>query len=308
MYIHSVCSISRLPLIKTNIPLPELSAELPSDVQEPHYADYIPGMQSRRMSKGLKMGLTAALDCLQSSGVDAARLKAIEVGTSYGLLKDSETFLDNMITHQETALTPTAFIQSTHNTVAGAIALSLKSQVHNMTFTQRGHSFESAVKDTELILATTQGNDGYVLLGGVEEKNDTLEWLLKGNEGTSLQAGEGAAFLLLSNEAAGALCQLKATTIFKTNNQDTASAQINQIMSGYPCREGRECPVIIWNSLNPGVLNYTYKITDISGTVAYNPTGAALALVIGAKTCQEQQCPVIVVNQFKEYWSVFELV
>lgn len=301
MYIHSVCSISRLPVIKTGESLPELAGTFATEVLEPNYADYIPPMQSRRMSKGLKMGLTAALNCLQTSGVSPEQLKAIEVGTSYGLLKDSETFLDNMIVHQETALTPTAFIQSTHNTVAGAIALSLKSHVHNMTFTQRGHSFESAVKDTELVLAGEEA--GCVLLGAVEEKVATLEWLLNSKATEKLPIGEGASFLLLSNKPDNAICQLTATQIFKTKNPDIASEQLKQIIS----RQSGECPVIIWNSLNPGILNYTSKIVDVSGLIGYNPTGAAQALVIGAKTCQQEQCPVLVVNQFKEYWSVFEL-
>lgn len=305
MYIHSVCSISRLPVIKTGAPLPELGSKLEATLQEPDYAAYIPPMQSRRMSKGLKMGLTAALDCLQTSGIDPEQLTAIEVGTSYGLLKDSETFLDNMIVHQETALTPTAFIQSTHNTVSGAIALSLKSHVHNMTFTQKGHSFESAVKDTELILSEVDA--GFVLLGGVEEKVPTLEWLLS-DETEQLQIGEGASFLLLGNEPDNAICKLTATKIFKTKNPDIAAEQLKEIIGNHSCRESGQCPVIIWNSLNPGILNYTSKIVDVSGIIGYNPTGAAQALVIGAKTCQQEQVPVIVVNQFKEYWSVFELV
>ncbi len=304
MYIHSVCSISRLPVIKTGEPLPEL-AYASADVQEPAYAAYIPPMQSRRMSKGLKMGLTAALDCLQTSGIGPEQLKAIEVGTSYGLLKDSETFLDNMIVHQETALTPTAFIQSTHNTVSGAIALSLKSHVHNMTFTQKGHSFESALTDTELVLS--EGEGGYILLGAVEEKVATLEWLLPNKVAEGLQAAEGASFLLISNNPDNAICKLTDTKIFKTRNPDIASEQLKQIIGEHTCQKSGECPVIIWNSLNPGILNYTSKIMDVSGIIGYNPTGAAQALVIGAKTCQKEQCPVIVVNQFNEYWSVFEL-
>lgn len=306
MYIHSVCSISRLPLIKTGTPFPEPEGNFAAELQEPDYAAYIPPMQSRRMSKGLKMGLTAALDCLQASGIDPEQLIAIEVGTSYGLLKDSETFLDNMIVHQETALTPTAFIQSTHNTVSGTIALSLKSHVHNMTFSQKGHSFESAVKDTELILSGA--DTGFVLLGGVEEKIPVLEWLLTTGGKKQLPAGEGASFLLLSNEPGNAICQLTATRTFKTKNPDIAAEQLKEIIGNHSCRESGQCPVIIWNSLNPGILNYTSRIVDVSGIIGYNPTGAAQALVIGAKTCQQEQIPVIVINQFKEYWSVFELV
>ncbi len=284
--------------------MPEIAAAS-VEVREPAYSAYIPPMQSRRMSKGLKMGLTAALDCLQTAGISPEQLKAIEVGTSYGLLKDSETFLDNMIVHQESALTPTAFIQSTHNTVSGAIALSLKSHVHNMTFSQKGHSFESALTDAELALAGDETD--YVLLGAVEEKVATLEWLVQHKVAEGLQVGEGASFLLISNKPDNAICRLSHNKIFKTRNPDVASEQLKQIIAEHSWQKRGQCPVVIWNSLNPGILNYTSNIMDISGIVGYNPTGAAQALVIGAKTCQQQQCPVIVVNQFDEYWSVFEL-
>ena len=50
---------------------------------------------------------------------------AIITGTGLGCLEDTEKFLTAMVTNKEEFLTPTSFIQSTHNTVSAQIALLL---------------------------------------------------------------------------------------------------------------------------------------------------------------------------------------
>lgn len=303
MYIQSVCSISALPIIRSNESLPDLIVNAGLELIEPAYNDYIPPMQSRRMSKGLKMGLAAALDCIQQINYDASMLQAIEIGTAYGLLKDSETFLGNMITQEETALNPTPFIQSTHNTVSGAIALSLKAHVHNMTFTHKGHSFEHAMLDAELSL--NNANDKMVLLGAVDERIAILENLV-GTNNAKMGIGQAASFFLLSNQSTNAIAKISTYKTFKTNNNDQAAEHLKTITTHHDCTTG-QCPKIVWNSAQLQHINYTSKILDVSKIIGYNPTGSALALAIGAKYCQEQGCPIVVVNQFKDYWSVFEL-
>ena len=67
--------------------------------------------------------------------------------TGLGCLEDTEKFLSSIYTNEEKLLNPTPFIQSTHNTVAGAIALAIKCHGYNATYTHRGFSFESALED-----------------------------------------------------------------------------------------------------------------------------------------------------------------
>jgi 3-oxoacyl-[acyl-carrier-protein] synthase II len=303
MYVHSLCSISALPILTTNDELPPLIATPHLDAVEPKYADYIPPMQSRRMSKGLKMALVAALECMQQKGLTADDLAAIEIGTAYGLLRDSESFLKNMTEQNETALNPTAFIQSTHNTISGTIALKLKAHVHNMTFVQKGHSFENAVLDTQLSLNTA--GDKYILLGGADERIDLLEAII-GPAHTVMGIGEASSFFLVSNRKENAAAYIANFQTFKTNDCEEAAARLDKVMANYDCHNGT-CPTIVWNSMNEHAINYTYKIVDVSSIVGYNPTGSALALAIGIKHKQALDCPVIVINQFKEYWSIFEL-
>src|ERR1700712_3432973 len=96
---------------------------------EPDYSQLIDSKSIRRMSRIVKMGVTAALTCLKTAAVENPA--AIITATAYGCLEDSSSFLRRMIEFNETMLSPTAFIQSTHNTVGAQIALLIKSHNYN---------------------------------------------------------------------------------------------------------------------------------------------------------------------------------
>ena len=151
-------------------------------------------------------------DCLQEAGVQIPG--AIITGTAYGCLEDTGIFLSKMVSQQEEMLSPTAFIQSTHNTVGAQIALALQCHHYNNTFVHRGFSFESALLDSIMLLEENEAPD--VLVGGLDEITDTSHRILsrmglyKRNPpaGTAIFssgskgciAGEGAAFFLLAKE------------------------------------------------------------------------------------------------------------
>ncbi len=83
---------------------------------DPDYKQWIDVKQIRRMGRVVKMGVGAANLSLEAAGVTAP--DTIITGTAYGCLDDTGVFLTKMVNQQEEMLTPTAFIQSTHNTVA----------------------------------------------------------------------------------------------------------------------------------------------------------------------------------------------
>lgn len=132
---------------------------------EPDYDTIIDAKLIRRMSRIIKMGAAAALKCLQQA--DVKMPDGIIVGTAYGCLQDTEIFLQRMIDYNEELLTPTAFIQSTHNTVGAQIALLLQCHQYNNTFVHKGFSFESALLDAIMMLNENEMNN--VLVGGVDE-------------------------------------------------------------------------------------------------------------------------------------------
>jgi len=112
---------------------------------EPDYKEFIDPKQIRRMSHVIKMGVATAKDCLNKAEVEMPG--AIITGTAFGCMEDTITFLTRIIELNEEMLPPTAFVQSTHNTVAAQVALNIKCHNYNNTFVHKGISFESALID-----------------------------------------------------------------------------------------------------------------------------------------------------------------
>ncbi|MCX6244185.1 MAG: beta-ketoacyl synthase N-terminal-like domain-containing protein [Bacteroidetes bacterium] len=186
---------------------------------DPNYKEYIAGDMVRRMSRIIKMGVAAGKICLADAaqGPEPLIPDAIITGTGLGCIEDTEKFLSNMIRNNEEFLTPTAFIQSTHNTVSAQIALLLKCHNYNFTYVHRGFSFESALLDSFVRIGS--GEAATVLLGGMDEMTANTFTILqrlgqyKQKPVNNLNifrepsrgaiAGEGAAFFFVANKPGG---------------------------------------------------------------------------------------------------------
>ncbi|MFT3909620.1 MAG: beta-ketoacyl synthase chain length factor [Ferruginibacter sp.] len=180
---------------------------------EPDYKDIIDPKMIRRMSRIIRMGVAAASACLKESGIEVP--DAIITGTAYGCLQDTDVFLTKMVEQNEELLTPTAFIQSTHNTIGAQIGLLLKSNKYNNAFVHRGFSFESALLDGIMLMMDNEASN--FLVGAIDELTDTSYTLLNRfglykrepvsnkdiyktiSRGTI--AGEGATFFLVTKDA-----------------------------------------------------------------------------------------------------------
>ena len=97
----------------------------------------------RRMSKSVKMGVFTAASALIDAHIKEP--SSILTGTGMGCKQDSDIFLENLLLQHEELLSPSKFVQSTHNTVGGQVALYLKSKAYNFTYVQGSASFESAL-------------------------------------------------------------------------------------------------------------------------------------------------------------------
>jgi len=168
---------------------------------EPPYTEFLNPLAMRRMSRTLKNGLTCGMMCLKDSGI--SQPDAIITATGYGCLEDTATFLDKVTKPERQVLNPTPFIQSTHNAVAGVIALQTKCNGYNNTFTQRGFSFESALTEAMLMLKEEQMH--HVLLGGMDELTRPLYQILmklrdlRPDTQGMVPPGEGTIFLMISS-------------------------------------------------------------------------------------------------------------
>ncbi|MBN1599207.1 MAG: beta-ketoacyl synthase chain length factor [Bacteroidales bacterium] len=211
-YIKSTGAITPQPTFDESFPWKEnMPANLRMNAIEPEYKNYIPPVKLRRMSRVVKMGLCAAIACLKKA--DLEQPDAIITTTGWGCLADTFRFLDEIVEKNEQTLSPATFIQSTHNTVGGQIALLLGCQEYNSVYVNSNSSFEHGLLDSILLLNEGKEN---VLLGGIDEFNETDFNLKKQagywkNEDDDLQilpnskttgtiSGEGSAFFLLTDK------------------------------------------------------------------------------------------------------------
>jgi 3-oxoacyl-[acyl-carrier-protein] synthase II len=177
---------------------------------EPVYKNYINPLAARRMSRLIKMGITAAKLCLQDAGIEMP--DAIITGTGLGSVEDTEAILSHI--HDDSVLfNPTPFMQSTYNTISSQIAISLKCHGYNSTYTHRSFSFESVLLDA--LMQLEDGEAANILAGGIDEMSmdhlslirrlghwkrqpaNNLKLLEQPSPGAL--AGEGAGYFLLSN-------------------------------------------------------------------------------------------------------------
>jgi hypothetical protein len=201
MYLGATSCISYQDTIGDENPwnvLTELNSE--SQLIQPNYKEFVKPALLRRMSSALKIGVAGGKLSLQKAGLE--NCDAITVGTGLGCVRDTLRFMKVMYQEAETGLSPTSFIQSTHNSIAGQIALMLGNHGYNMTHVQGGLSLGYALSDAELLIG--EGDAETVLVGAVDEKTEELvELLSKLSETANYELatiGEGGTFFLASKE------------------------------------------------------------------------------------------------------------
>ena len=144
----------------------ELSrVEITSIDQLAEIREYVKPMEARRMGKLMKASLLSSLKALHEAGVDCP--DAIITGTAQGCLENSEALLMQMKEEGEVMLSPTNFMQSTHNTISSNIAIRLGCHGYNVTYSQGDRSLEWALCDARRLLAT--GRYKTVLVGCHDE-------------------------------------------------------------------------------------------------------------------------------------------
>lgn len=194
-----------------------------SDLCLPDFKPYVEGALLRRMGKLLRMSVASAKMSLEQAGIEQP--DAIIVGTGLGCLQDTEKFLDNSLT-LEGLIPPTAFIQSTHNTVAGQISLSLKNHGYNMTHTQNTVSFEHALTDGVLSLSEGLAN---VLVGSADEKIDILDDIAVNLGYAGLDLTSGVSFFVVTDlPTERALAKLVDTEASVFSDPDTGIVEFLQ--------------------------------------------------------------------------------
>jgi 3-oxoacyl-(acyl-carrier-protein) synthase len=289
---------------------------------EPDYKDFIDPKQIRRMSRIIRMGVAAAMECLQEAGVKVP--DAIVTGTAYGCLEDTNSFLSKMVEFNEELLTPTSFIQSTHNTIGAQIGLLLQCNNYNNAFVHRGFSFESALLDGMMLLK--ENDAAHVLVGAIDEITNTSHTILNrmgiykqgavsnldiyktipiaiGTKGTI--AGEGAAFFLLASEPSttdyakldglhtfykpDGIAEIEKQVNSFLKRQSIGLNEIDLIITG---KNGDASSDEIYDQLSKTVFS-NKDIIDYKYLCGEYPTAASFAMWLAATTIKAGKLPAI---------------
>ncbi|MBN9482881.1 MAG: hypothetical protein BGO70_08390 [Bacteroidetes bacterium 43-93] len=284
--------------------------------KEPDYTGLIPPMQLRRMSKVVRTGIAASKISLQKAGIE--KPDAISIGTAMGCLQDTEVFLTKMVEQDEQMLTPTAFIQSTHNTVSGQIALLCGCNGHNLTFVQRGHSFEHALINAELYLQDHPGES--MLVGGIDELTDnSFKALSKaGIYSNDTIAGEGAGFFIASDQPnTGKNILVNDLLCFTAKNIEEALKKVEGFISCHSStvaidtliagRNGDKAMDIFYDRVST-IIAPANEISFKDKCGEY-PTASAFAigLLLSKAADDNAMKHVVMVNHFKHYYSCWLL-
>jgi 3-oxoacyl-[acyl-carrier-protein] synthase II len=284
---------------------------------EPDYAKYIEPKVLRRMSRIIKMGVTAGMMALKEASLEIPN--GIITGTAYGCLDDTGTFLNKMIENSEQALNPTPFIQSTHNTIGSQIALLLQCQGYNQTYTQGAFSFENALLDA--MLALTDFPSQSLLVGAVDEITAVSHAIIRrfgifrdgsnnlklftGTQNGTLH-GEGAAYFALSGYRVPTdrVC-LEAIKMVFNPAYDSLRDQILSFLN----RNGLAADDIDFillgksgdkkHDVNTELISTSYFASSSVGMFKHlsgeYPTASAFALWLSAKIMAENHIPDVVV-------------
>tara|TARA_R110002111_G_scaffold126221_4_gene190740 strand:+ start:532 stop:1596 length:1065 start_codon:yes stop_codon:yes gene_type:complete len=325
VYINSIGSISAQKTFDNNDFLEEITTYedniLP--VIDPNYKEYIPPAAARRMAKGIKMGVVASKIALEEAGL--ANVDAIITGTGMGCVRDSEKFVTAILDNNEQFLPPTSFIQSTHNTVAGQIALGIGCKGYNFTYVHSSVSFESALIDAIMQLQLREAEN--ILVGGVDESGEhtnaihkLIQYIKpeKINTNKLLQSktggtvfGEGANFFVLSNiKQDSSYAQVIDVKTFNTMAKSDLVSNLEAYLKGNNLSVA-DIDVLI--SGNNGDIDYDSYYADLTNgpfkntqQVVYKHlsgefnTASAFGFWLGAKILKSQHIPkAIALNAIK---------
>lgn len=341
-YIHQNTCISPQQTFK------DISIEAPSDItdnkltaKEPVY-EGIPTGMLRRMGKAVRMGVGAALPLLNYE----TKPEGIIIGTANGGMEDCIKFLNQIIDYEEGTLTPTNFVQSTSNAIAGQIGMLSANQSYNITHVHRGLAFENAILDTTMLLH--EHPEATYLLGGLDEisnYNYNIDWLagcyktekasvdtLYNSNTPGSVAGEGAAMFLVNNSPINAAAHVIALSMINSTDENLLrekltiflqehfenGGQIDLFLSGENGDNRQQKYIDTIES----VLNKETAIARFKHLSGEHPTASAISLWLAAHILQTQRLPVhmlkksgdstfstiLIYNNFKDAQHSFMLV
>lgn len=160
---------------------------------QPDFAKWIKPAEARRMSQLLKRSVASASIVTDEAGTAP---DSVIVATGYGCWSNTEKILREMSADSAAAM-PTAFMQSTHNTIASLLAIRNNWHGYNSTVSNGPLSFECAMM--EAWVRFQLGKSSNLLLGAYDEVTDCLLDSMKSDYGDALECKPVYASFFLSD-------------------------------------------------------------------------------------------------------------
>ena len=217
IYIAAASSISPQDTFNKTA-LPESLIEYQGKLKNvlPDFTKYYKSIQLRRTNNYIKAGVACGLETLELAGIE--KPDAIISATSLGSVSETEKLLNQMLDTNEGLLSPTPFIQSTHNIIGAQIAEKIQCNGYNVLYAHHTTSFENALLDAVLQLKENQLQS--VLVGGFDELTEE-NYRLK--QHVSIYKNESCSnFDLLQTKTQGSIAG-EGTAYFLVTNQQPAS-------------------------------------------------------------------------------------
>lgn len=200
----------------------------------PDFKPYFTPIAARRLDNLLKVSVVTAKKAIENAGAalenGAGSLQGIILGTGLGSIEMTEKFLLSMIGNNEEFLQPTAFTNSTHNTLCTLIALTLQCQGYNTTYSHGGMSFDSALLDSLLQFRNNRLNnvlvcaDDYITerFYTILNKTDMLESAVTGQTSLSM--------LLSDRKNDNSYCRLVDGEIIRCNSEESLAKVFDRLL------------------------------------------------------------------------------
>ena len=198
--------------------------------QDPDFREFFSPLEARRMGKLLKRALAVSMRVVKNTGIEQP--DAIISGTGLGCIENTELFLNAMCYEGETLLKPTAFMQSTHNTISSLLSINLKCHGYNVTYAHKGISFDSALFDAWLQLRLDQ--IGNALVGTHDEVTPSYFTLLQriGYVGGEMKGfcGEASVAAMLNTDSSENLCELCGMSMLYKPSAEKMKAEMERLL------------------------------------------------------------------------------
>ena len=139
--------------------------------QDPDFREVFSPLEARRMGRLLKRAVWCSSKALQEAGLTMP--DAVITATDYGCMENTEAFLGGVLNPEEGSMSPTRFMQSTHNTIGSLIAIRLGCHCYNATYSHTGCSLQSALEDAMMQLQLGQIDSA--LVGWYDERTPAMD-------------------------------------------------------------------------------------------------------------------------------------